>query len=316
MESGVTMKKVLPVLCALFLTLSGLGSIAADDAPRFVAASGAKQIFLQYDKVAVSSESGLITASAASKTSVIAQGAMNGVYYVGRYVVGFGKTAEKNEETWFSYNVDNGQIKHTIIPTKSAPFWGDAKGLYYADLASKPNLFRYDPASGKTTKLLSSITGNPCGYVGGRVICLDTAKSRILAYDAKKNMTVLFSDGGSILDVRIVGGRIFVSRNDGFFRLDNGRPIKLYDNYAPIVGVAEPYFINVLSEDSKSTLQGTLSLHLNDAKNMTRAMITNDAGLSASSILNAPGISSNGSMLAFGSKAFALPRPADMRPYQ
>lgn len=305
------------LLGILFAALVLTSAAPSAEALQLSGGSGTSQLYLQYENVSISAESSKIVVSSSSAGSyVLSENAENGVFYTKSHAICFGTTRESSEASWFSYDVNSGEIKPRIIPNLSIPFWGDSSGLYYSDYAGRANIFCFNPRSGKTRRLMSSVTGKPCGYVDGKLICLDTSKNRVISYDKKKKMSVIISsDNHNILDCTIVNKKIYVSRSDGFYRIDDSRLVKLYDKYAPIIVVSEPYFVNVMSDELRSALQGRLRLHLNNAETDTQARITNNVGISASRILDEPGISSDGNSLTFGSYSFPLPSNAEFLSY-
>lgn len=311
------MNKIIRCICATLVFIVAFSSLAVSaHSIGLRGDAGSEQLYLRYAKVSVFAENGQIIASSSqADKKVLVENAKGGLFYTKSHVIAFGKTPDSHEDTWLSYDVNNGQIDYNIIPSLSNPFWGDDSGLYYSDYANKANIFRFNPNTNKTKKLLSSIEGKPFGYVDKKLICLDSSKNRVISYDAKKKMSVLFSTEENILDCKVINQKIYISHSDAFYRLDGAKLTKLYDKYAPIVLVSEPYFINVMSTESKNALQGKLSLHLNNATNNTQAQISAGINISASKILGSPGISADGKNLTFERESFALPDYSDFSPY-
>lgn len=304
------------VVAVLLLLLAPVAAQAKDSTIALTGGPGAAQIYLRIDDVVVTADGSVTKAHKANGRAVtIANASVGELYRVGRYVISYSYFQDKGRHYWFSYNVDTNKIKYKVIPTTRSPFWGDDNGLYYADYASTPNIFRYDPKIGKTTKILSSVVGQPRGFVDDRLICMDFRNDRIISYDGEKNMEVLFT-GTSILDAQIVNQKIYVSRGDGLFRLDNGKLKRLYDQYAPIIAVVEPYFINATSDSEDGTLtNGTMRFYLNDAKNNRYALIGSLKAGPNSGYLMSPGLSEDGAFMAFNRYNPALPFYEFRMPY-
>ncbi len=311
-------------LTALLLAIMPIAALATDSPIALKGGPGPGQIYLKIGEVVVTADGPITTAyEAKNRQYTLAKEGIAEIFYAGRYVISYSNFPEKGHHYWYSYNVDTGKISYKIIPWNNSPFWGDDKGLYYADYATKPNIFRYSPKTGKSTKLLSSVTGQPRGYIDGRLICMDFRNNRVISYDSQKNLKVLYSSKTGINDATVVNQKIFISRSDGLYRLVNGKLRLLYDQYAPILAIVEPYFINATSDSDDGVLaSGTLTYYLNDTKNNRYGEIGSIETGPTDGYLMSPGLSKDGTRMAFNRfnqampfYEFSMPTTAEMRAY-
>ena len=156
-------------------------------------------------------------------------GMLTDFFISGDYVVYYGKN-DSGKQKWFTFDMITGERKEYAYDSLD-PFWADSEGVYTTTSGKRTydyNIFRFNPKTGKQTKL-ASVYGMPVGYVGGRLIACDFYDKELRYYDGDKIAKKLDADMNFGF---VVGDTVYLVFPGGICRVDGEDIIRVIDGYA------------------------------------------------------------------------------------
>ena len=147
----------------------------------------------------------------------------------GDYVVYYGQN-DKGKYKWFTLDMNTGKRTEYAYDFLS-PFWADSEGVYtttYGKRTYDYNVFRFNPKTGKKTKL-ASVYGMPVGYVDDLLIACDFYDKELRYYSGDKIAKKLDVEMNFAF---VVGDTVYLVFPEGVCRVDGEDIIRVIDGYA------------------------------------------------------------------------------------